>query len=252
MDIHSIYIDYLKYKNDENAEERNDGKFHASSAGSCYRKQMYRLYEFPQDELDEKSLKILRLGTIIHKDFEKAFLHHIKMKNNKGTIYTEHKVNIEGLNITGTLDAGEYIESGKARTYNLYDLKSSAAYKWSTMFGIKKNRQPTFEHDKYRMQLATYAMAVKEEHDINALNMFLVFYNKNTSMMREVKVYADEWIEKAQTYWEELNEIDMNIGPENFEKELKPGFQFGVPFEDWECSYCPFKSRCEEDTKKGI
>jgi hypothetical protein len=63
MDIHSIYIDYLKYKNDENAEERNDGKFHASSAGSCFRKQMYRLYEFPQEELDEKSLKILRLGT---------------------------------------------------------------------------------------------------------------------------------------------------------------------------------------------
>jgi len=25
MDIHSIYIDYLKYKNDKNAEERNDG-----------------------------------------------------------------------------------------------------------------------------------------------------------------------------------------------------------------------------------
>mgnify|MGYP003642823103 CR=1 FL=1 len=184
---------------------------------------MYRLYEFPKEELDEKSLKILRLGTIIHKDFEKAFLYHIEQKKNQGTIYTEHKVNIESLNITGTLDAGEYIESGKARTYNLYDLKSSAAYKWSTMFGFKKNRQPTFEYDKYRMQLATYAMAVKEEHDINAINMFLVFYNKNTSMMR--------------------------VMGKDFEEKLRPGFQFGVPFEDWECSYCSYEAICPSNIK---
>ena len=249
MDIHSIYIDYLKYKNDENAEERNDGKFHASSAGSCFRKQMYRLYEFPQEELDEKSLKILRVGTLIHKDFEKALLYHIKMKKNKGTIYTEYKINIKHLNVTGTLDAGEYIESEKNNIYEVYDLKTTAAYKWSTMFGIKKNRQPLFEYDKYRMQLATYAIGVQEEKPIDIINMFLVFYNKNTSMMREVKVYADEWIDKAQTYWEELNEIDINIGPENFEKELKPGIQFGVPFEDWECSYCPYETICPSKLK---
>ena len=248
MDIHSIYLDYLKFKNEEHSDRDHDGLFHASSAGSCYRKQMYRLYEFPKEELDEKSLKILRLGTIIHKDFEKAFLYHIEQKKNQGTIYTEHKVNIESLNITGTLDAGEYIESGKARTYNLYDLKSSAAYKWSTMFGFKKNRQPTFEYDKYRMQLATYAMAVKEEHDINAINMFLVFYNKNTSMMREVKIYADEWIEKAGEYWNELNEFKEVMG-KNFEEKLRPGFQFGVPFEDWECSYCSYEAICPSNIK---
>ena len=248
MDIHSIYLDYLKFKNEEHSDRDHDGLFHASSAGSCYRKQMYRLYEFPKEEMDDKSFKILILGTIIHKDFEKAFLYHIEQKKNQGTIYTEHKVNIESLNITGTLDAGEYIESGKARTYNLYDLKSSAAYKWSTMFGFKKNRQPTFEYDKYRMQLATYAMAVKEEHDINAINMFLVFYNKNTSMMREVKIYADEWIEKAGEYWNELNEFKEVMG-KNFEEKLRPGFQFGVPFEDWECSYCSYEAICPSNIK---
>ena len=171
------------------------------------------------------------------------------MKKNKGTIYTEYKINIKHLNVTGTLDAGEYIESEKNNIYEVYDLKTTAAYKWSTMFGIKKNRQPLFEYDKYRMQLATYAIGVQEEKPIDIINMFLVFYNKNTSMMREVKVYADEWIDKAQTYWEELNEIDINIGPENFEKELKPGFQFGVPFEDWECSYCPYETICPSKIK---
>jgi len=217
MDIHSIYIDYLKYKNDENAEERNDGKFHASSAGSCYRKQMYRLYEFPQEELDEKSLKILRLGTVLHKDFENAIIH--KIENNKeygSKLFSEYKINIKDLNITGTLDIGEYTED---KVFNLYDLKTTAAYKWSTMFGIKKNRQPVFEYDKYRMQLATYSMGMKEELDINELNMFLVFYNKNTSMIREVKVYADEWIDKAQDYWNELNSLVELMGEKNFEEK---------------------------------
>ena len=49
MNIHDIYLDFLKHKNQENAESRDDGKFHASSAGSCYRKQMYRLEDYPQD-----------------------------------------------------------------------------------------------------------------------------------------------------------------------------------------------------------
>ena len=35
----------------------------------------------------------------------------------------------------------------------------------------------------------------------------------------------------------------------NFEKELKPGFQFGVPFEDWECSYCPYETICPSKLK---
>ena len=78
MNIHDIYINYLKYKNEEHAEERNDGKFHASSAGSCYRKQMYRLEEYPQDRMDEASYKVLRLGTVVHKDFENAIHHHLE------------------------------------------------------------------------------------------------------------------------------------------------------------------------------
>lgn len=249
MNIHDIYLDYLKYKNEENADARNDGKFHASSAGSCYRKQLYRLYEFPQDSMDDKSYKILRLGTVVHKDFEDSMHYHIKTNakeiiDNKVSIFSEHKVNLEEYNVTGTLDIGEYIDNDSNKVFNLYDLKTTAAYKWSTMFGIKKNKQPVFEFDKYRMQLATYGMGMKEELDINELNMFLVFYNKNTSMIREVKVYADEWIDKAKTYWEELNGMVSAMGEEYFEEKLRPGWQFGVPYEDWECNYCNYKTIC--------
>ena len=182
MNIHDIYLNFLKHENAKNAESRNDGKFHASSAGSCYRKQMYRLEDYPQDDMDDNSYKILRLGTIVHKDFEDAIKHR-------------------------------------------------------------------FENDKYRMQLATYGMAIKEELEVKELNMFLVFYNKNTSMIREVKVYADEWIEKAKDYWDELLMISKTMKDGLFEEKLRPGWQLGVPYEDWECKYCNYKTICPSKLK---
>ena len=79
--------------------------------------------------------------------------------------------------------------------------------------------------------------------------MFLVYYNKNTSMIREVKVYADEWIDKAEYYWEELNNLNRAMGEEHFEEKLRPGFQLGVPYEDWECKYCNYKTICPSELK---
>ena len=96
MNIHDIYISFLKYKNQENSESRDDDKFHASSAGSCYRKQMYRLEGYPQDEMDDSSYKVLRLGTVVHKDFEDAITHYleknaIEITNKKIHIFSEKK-----------------------------------------------------------------------------------------------------------------------------------------------------------------
>ena len=70
MDIESIYNAYLKEQ--EKLRERKKNVFHASSAGSCYRKQMYSYYDYPSDEKDDKSYRLLRLGTIVHSDVEKA------------------------------------------------------------------------------------------------------------------------------------------------------------------------------------
>ena len=107
MNIHDIYINYLKYKNEEHAEARNDGKFHASSAGSCYRKQMYRLEEYPQDSMDESSYKVLRLGTIVHKDFENAIKYHLESNEyllpNFSVLYSEHKVNLDNCKQIGEI-----------------------------------------------------------------------------------------------------------------------------------------------------
>ena len=70
MDIESIYNAYLK--EEEKTKQRDKNVFHASSAGSCYRKQMYSYYDYPSDVKDDKSYRLLRLGTIVHGDVEKA------------------------------------------------------------------------------------------------------------------------------------------------------------------------------------
>ena len=72
MDIEGIYNTYLKQL--DALWERGENVFHASTAGSCYRKQLYAYYDFKSDPKDDKSLRLLRLGTIVHKDVEEALI----------------------------------------------------------------------------------------------------------------------------------------------------------------------------------
>ena len=91
MDIESIYNAYLK--EEEKIKQRDKNVFHASSAGSCYRKQMYSYYDYPSDVKDDKSYRLLRLGTIVHGDIEKALMSYaakvreIKLNTTINVIY---------------------------------------------------------------------------------------------------------------------------------------------------------------------
>jgi len=245
MDIESIYGAYLNHQ--ESLRERDKHVFHASSAGSCYRKQLYSYFDFPKDDLDNKSLKVLRLGTVVHSDVEEAITKY-QDENTNSKIYIEEKVAIPELNVTGTFDYGEIINEDDKSTFNLYDLKTAAAFKWSTIFGIKKNRKENSTR-MYKMQLSTYGMAIKERFDPDHMMMYLVFYNKNTSMMRE-KLVMNGWMDTALEYWVELNQWLEDTGKKYFEEELMPGIIEGVPFENWECGYCSYSSICPSTISK--
>ena len=60
----------------------------------------------------------------------------------------EEKIEYEEFDVVGTFDAGD-MDNG---TFNLYDFKTAAAYKWTTKFGLKKNRNPTTDIN-YKLQL---------------------------------------------------------------------------------------------------
>ena len=74
-DVSYIYNSYLLAKQDEHKEKYKDfkGWFSASTAGSCFRKQYYNINGYDGTQPDEKSMRLLRLGTIVHADIADAF-----------------------------------------------------------------------------------------------------------------------------------------------------------------------------------
>jgi hypothetical protein len=245
MDIESIYGAYLTHQ--QSLREKDIHVFHASSAGSCYRKQMYSYYNYTSDVKDDKSLRLLRLGTLVHKDIEEALsMYEDKLDDMQvyddapiqRSIHIEEKVTIEDLDVVGTFDAGEKIKDGTSIEFNLYDYKTAAAYKWTTKFGRVKNRIASTDTN-YKLQLGTYALAIRHKYQPNKINMYLVWYNKNTSQMRE-QLVSNEWIDKALEYWTEV----YSMKDENWKDDLYPESTLGVPVQDWECRYCQYYSIC--------
>ena len=238
MDIELLYHSYLVQK--ENLRERDKEVFHASSAGSCLRKQMYNYYDFPQDTKDKKSYRILRLGTIVHEDIEEAIAHYEDINSDGNEkVFIEDKIELKELNVVGTYDVGQMDE--EENSFKLWDIKTAAAYKWTTKFGRKQNRKPSSDTN-YKLQLGTYALGIHKKFQVSKINMYLLWYNKNTSAMRE-QIISPEWIEKALEYWGKLNDIEYDVG-KNFEEDLVPGYFEGVPQQDWECRYCQYYTIC--------
>jgi hypothetical protein len=240
MDIESLYHSYLVQA--ENLRERDKKVFHASSAGTCLRKQMYNYYDFPQDAKDKRVQRLLRLGTIVHKDIEDAIAHYCtEFMNDNGTkqVFIEDKIELEELNVVGTYDVGKLdVEENK---FTLWDLKTAAMYTWTTVFGRIENRKANAARN-YKYQLGTYALGINQKYKVSKIEMYLLWYRKNDSFWRE-QLVSPEYVEKAREYWVTVNETLEDCG-KFFEDELKPGYWDGVPYQDYECGICPYYSIC--------
>ena len=239
IDIVNIFHRFLEKKSKERPP--NDEKFHASGSGSCYRKQFYSYYDYPSDKKDDKSLRILDLGTTVHERIQES----LKSEDISG-IHIEDDIDIPSLNLVGKYDVGVFTDDND---FYLWDIKTAAAYKWTTMFGRKANRVAG-SSDNYKLQLGTYALGIEHKYAPNKVHMYLLWYNKNTSMMRE-QLIAPEWVAKAYEYWANGNDILEKYG-KNFEDSevLMPGISPGSPFQDWECKYCQFNSICPTTINK--
>ena len=74
INIKEIYNDYALFKREQNRVNRYEGNeswYHGSGAGSCSRKLYFESVDKakPTNEIERKSHRILRLGTILHDDF---------------------------------------------------------------------------------------------------------------------------------------------------------------------------------------
>ena len=258
--LEEYYLNYINSKNDENYQNRYVGKedyYHASGAGFCSRKLYYQSIEkaIPTNETPSVGKFRMRFGSIFHDDFQDALVNNINMltynniynntKNKEKKHYNKKKVKfhveqeivIPELNVRGFYDiVAQQEEDGEERVY-LYDLKTIASFAWSKSFG----RDITNDHENYKLQLGTYGIAVKEQFG-RLDGMYLYFYNKDTSAMKNVFV-PNNYIGLARNYW-------RNIKREH-EKGV-PDFIPGIsPVEKWACGYCEFKDHCNPPDYKN-
>ena len=235
VNVEKVYADYLKEKNVEN-RKKYEGLTHlfsASSAGTCFRKQYLRTKGLDKIPMEDRVMRLLRLGTIVHEDIQDSLKERFNEDEKDYVLYMEHQIKIPDLCVVGHLDIGLYDkEKGSVK---VYDIKTCASYKWKMKFGRRPDKNGSVN---YNLQLATYTFALAEELKTADTQMSLLWYNKDTSALREEPI-DNSWINSALEYWEELNEYLENVNSDNG-KELIPG-SYGVPMMNWECRYCGFK-----------
>ena len=152
-EIGQIYAQYLNAENEKNRLERYDGNehyYHASGSGTCSRKLYFQSVEKvePTNPPDAKSMRVMRLGTILHEDVQKSLvLYNINnnINNNinsdnipseltlsvgKNGFVIEGEVIIKELNVRGFFDLLQILNGGvkDEEAIFLYDIKTAAAY----------------------------------------------------------------------------------------------------------------------------
>ena len=257
--LEEYYLNYIDSKNDENYKNRyvgNESYYHASAAGFCSRKMYYESIEKaePTNPIEPLSKIRMRFGSIFHDDFQQALVNNINMLTNtniyskeknkvlskkKVKFHVEQEIVIPELNVRGHYDiVAQQEEDDEERVY-LYDLKTIGSYPWKRKFGKSYSETDTFEN--YKLQLGTYGLAVQEQFG-RLDGMYLYFYNKDTSAMKNVFV-SNNYLGLARNYWK-------NIMKEH-EKGV-PQFMLGVsPVEKWACGYCAFKDHCNPPDYKN-
>ena len=94
FDIESIYNNYIKSQSDSKRKELKEKypkqgiSYRASSSGMCSRKLYYEsvLRLTPTEQINDKTMRIFRLGDLVHTDIQQALKEAIKRKEAKETI----------------------------------------------------------------------------------------------------------------------------------------------------------------------
>ena len=94
IDIESIYNDYIKSQSADRRQEmlekypKQGISYRASSSGMCSRKLYYEsvMRLEPTEQIQDKVMRVFRLGDLVHTDIQNALVEVIKRKEPKETI----------------------------------------------------------------------------------------------------------------------------------------------------------------------
>ena len=267
--IYDVYLDRLQKKREEDNVEYKEW-YGGSSAGSCYKKQWYKVTGEEAEPFDARTKRLLRLGTIVHKDILEDAIDYWKeeykeISPDEYDIYTEHEIKIPEFKVIGHLD-NCLVEKNEDGTYyiTIADLKTLASYSWTMKFGREAKKKGINVHytmGHYELQVATYALgmlkelklvdnlmsrkAVKEIRKVvDYVNLKIVWYNKNDSKLKITEIPTQLALESAIEYWQDLNDF-IEDGGNEYISSILPNEAIGVPMQDWECKYCNYKIICK-------
>ena len=257
--IGEIYAHYLRRENEKNTNERYVGKehfYHASGTGMCSRKLYFQSVDKvqPTNLPNNSSMRKMRLGTLVHQDVQNSLLlynniynniisnknisnNNIKKNNeeneNQALYEVEGEIIIDELTVRGFFD----IVQNDGESVILYDIKTAADYSYKRIFNSDKPY--TMKHQE--LQLSTYGYGIKEKYG-RLDGMYLLYYNKNTSVMRYKQVPLS-MLNAAYMFWANIKK-QHSVGLPNFEDGVSPVMK-------WECDYCEFKKHCNPPTGYG-
>ena len=94
FDIESIYNEFIRSQSDTKRKELQEKypkqgiSYRASSSGMCSRKLYYQsvLRLEPTEQIEDKVMRVFRLGDLVHTDIQQALKQAIKRKEPKETI----------------------------------------------------------------------------------------------------------------------------------------------------------------------
>lgn len=237
QDLELTYENWLLKLDSINCNIRYSGKpkLSASSAGLCHLKHYFKMKEMPKLPVDRKSLKKMRLGTIVHEDVQKSLEYFF----NDYEIICELPVRYKS--VKGHIDIVVKVADKKCI---LIDIKTMAAYSWSLKYGRKANKDAA----KWsKLQLATYALGLMETYGYEEVYMYLWNYNKNNSDMRFESI-DPEYVKIAADYW---NEAELRLKSwEDIKYDDMKWETINAPEFTWECRYCDYANVCPKKISK--
>ena len=251
LDLDQIYHEWLLEEDRINKEKRysdNPTALHISMGGHCYLKHWFQKHsdKYPQKESDPKSMRVMRLGTLVHKDYEAAIIFWLEKNHPK--VY-KHFVTMEikvvyTENVLGHPDI--YIVSVNKDKLIVIDIKTIHTYKWKMKF-IQDDPNPNFF---YENQLASYALAIakKEKIKLENIEMYIYWYKKDDSITKLVPV-GNYFLAEAGAYWKDIDYF-VNNNDENSLAQITPKQTPHCPSYKWECGkYCGWTEHCNKITQ---
>ena len=155
-------------------------------------------------------------------------------------IHNESFFNVETIDQLKLRASYGAVGNRPAALYPQYDLYSLQ----STYNGLPAPSPYQYGNDDLAWEISYQTNIGIDTRFYDRIALSLEYYNKDTSMLRYKEVNRDRLL-TALGFWERINT--------EHSKDSLPTLQESIsPVASWECGYCSFKTRCEEDNNNGL